>query len=219
MLNRKNVILMTVILLLTGCTPQTSLSPVQEPVEEKKKVETTKVEKIEEVVEKIAKAVIPKADAIPDISGKYALVEGAYIYNNGDLALQNTIEASSIVIEKLDDENFGYYYVAKVEGMKNTEGYFGGFTYKDGQFYQKVIDYPTTNTLLYDNISLISEEDSLKLTVKTINAKRVIHWNKVNTIQKDNTLISTALEEEKKAYIELFKEKLFPKEHLSMNLN
>lgn len=216
MLNKNNLILIALVLFITGCASQESLSPVKE----EKKAETTTIEKTKTIAQETVEDVVKKSNAVPDISGQYALVEGAYIYNNGDLALQNSIEASSIVIEKLDENNFGYYYVAKVAGMKNTEGYFGGFTYKDGQFYQKVIDYPTTNTILYDNIALIPENDSLKLTVKTINAKRVIHWNKVDDIKQSNSSILTALEEEKKAYIKLFKEKLFPKQqHISMQLN
>jgi hypothetical protein len=215
MLNKNNLILITLVLFITGCASQESLTPVKE----EKKVETAKTEQVKTVAQEMVQDVVKESDTAPDISGNYALVKGAYIYNNGDLALQNSIEASSIVIEKLDENNFGYYYVAKVEGLKNTEGYFGGFTYKDGQFYQKVIDYPTTNTILYDNISLIPENDSLKLTVKTFNAKRVIHWNKVDDIKESSSAILIALEEEKKAYIELFKEKLFPNKHISMNLH
>lgn len=213
MLTKKNLLLITLLVLMSGCaTP-----PSPAPMKEAKKVETTPLKKAEKPkIDKIEE-LVKKSDTIPDISGQYTLVQGAYIYNNGDLALQNSVEDSSIVIEKLDDDTFGYYYVAKVEGLKNTEGYFGGFTYKDGQFYQKVIDYPTTNTILYDNISLVSEKDSLKLTVKTFNAKRVLHWNRVEDIKQSSKSLQSALEEEKKAYIELFKEKLFPKKRISIN--
>ncbi|CAA6812904.1 MAG: Unknown protein [uncultured Sulfurovum sp.] len=151
----------------------------------------------------------------PNIAGTYNLVEGAYTYNNGSLALQSNIEASRLVIEKLDENNFGYYYVTKVEGL-STEGYFGGFTYKNGQFYQKVINYPTTSTTLRDNITLIKNDDFLKLTVKTINAKRIIRWKKSNDLQNLHASILPALKEERKAYIELFKEKIFPVQHLTM---
>lgn len=191
---------LTIPLLFTACTTTTVL---KEPLKEK-------------AAPRITKTIIEEKSTIPNISGTYNLVEGSFIYKNGSLALKNKIQDSSIVIEKLDENDFGFYYVTKVEGL-HTEGYFGGFTYKDGQFYQKVIDYPTTNTTLRDNINLSSTKDSLNLTVNTINATRVIHWEKQANDTKPNSSIITALNEEKKAYVQLFKERLFPtRQHLSM---
>lgn len=211
----KTLLSLSIIVLLAACsnasTPKKMLVEQKNSTQEKQTiVKKEPLKTVQEVTKEIVKLSSP---AIPNIAGTYNLVKGAYIYNNGSLALQNTIEASSIVVEKLDENDFGYYYVTQVEGLK-TEGYFGGFTYKDGHFYQKVIDYPTTNTTLRDNIHLESTEDSLKLTVKTINAKRVIHWKKNDTYTKS---IETALKQEKRDYLELFKDRLFPeKQHISM---
>lgn len=201
MLYKQIFFFITMLLVISGCTKNNA------SLQKETKIDIQEVQKT-----------IEKSHAVPDISGNYALVKGSYIYNNGSLALQNKIESSTMVIEKLDQNNFGYYYVTQVEGL-NIEGYFGGFTYKDGQFFQKVIDYPNTNTLLYDNITLVPKNHALKLTVKTINAKRVIQWNKIDDVNESDPTILSALEEEKKAYLELFKEKLFPREHISMNID
>jgi hypothetical protein len=202
MTNFKITLLLSTLLLLSACSTTKQVTALKKP-------------SIVEKAPNLSKVITKLKTSMPDISGNYSLVKGAYIYSNGSLALQNTIEASSLVIEKLDQNNFGYYYVTKIEGL-TTQGYFGGFTYKDGQFYQKVINYPTTDTTLRDNINLTSTKNSLKLTVNTINAKRIIHWKKEKNLNNTHVSLAPALKEEKKAYLELFKDRLFPRQQLSM---
>jgi hypothetical protein len=144
--------------------------------------------------------------SIPDIYGTYNLIEGLYTYGNQGAEKKEKIEFSTIVIEQLSENEFGFYYVTK---LKNSlvNSYFGGFTYKDGKFYQKVIDYPSTNTLLRDNITLVKSGNLLRLTVKGLDQKRTILWGRSRT---ETPEILQELEEEKRAYLSLYKKNLFP---------
>ena len=112
---------------------------------------------------------------VPDIYGVYNLIEGSYSYGVNDMLKKEKIEASTIVIEQLSETEFGLYYVTELKDSLINR-YFGGFTYKDGKFYQKVIDYPSTNTILRDNITLTKKGNLLRLTVKSIDQQRTILW-------------------------------------------
>jgi len=141
---------------------------------------------------------------VPDIYGTYNLIEGSYSYGANGILKKEKIKASTIVIEQLSQTEFGFYYVTE---LKNSlvNRYFGGFTYKDGKFYQKVIDYPTTNTLLRDNIKLTKKGNLLRLTVESLDQQRTILWG---LSREPTPSLSKKLEEEKNNYITLYKEKL-----------
>jgi len=143
---------------------------------------------------------------VPDIFGTYNLIEGSYSYGVNGMLKKEKIKASTIVIEQLSETEFGFYYVTE---LKNSlvNRYFGGFTYKDGKFYQKVIDYPTTNTLLRDNITLTKKGNLLRLTVESIDEQRTILWGRS---KRGTPSLKNALENEKDSYNSLYKEKLFP---------
>jgi len=143
---------------------------------------------------------------VPDIYGTYNLIEGFYSYGEHGILKKEKIKESTIVIEKLSETEFGFYYVTRLENTL-TSSYFGGFTYKDGKFYQKVIDYPSTNTLLRDNITLKKKGNLLRLIVESTDEQRTILWGLSST---GTPSLSEKLEEEKNNYITLYKEKLFP---------
>jgi hypothetical protein len=143
---------------------------------------------------------------VPDIFGIYNLIEGSYSYGVKGMLKKEKIKASTIVIEQLSETEFGFYYVTE---LKNSlvNRYFGGFTYKDGKFYQKVIDYPTTNTILRDNITLTKKGNLLRLTVESLDEQRTILWGRSRSVTPS---LKDALENEKDSYNSLYKEKLFP---------
>ena len=143
---------------------------------------------------------------VPDIFGIYNLIEGSYSYGVNGMLKKEKIKASTIVIEQLSETEFGFYYVTE---LKNSlvNRYFGGFTYKDDKFYQKVIDYPTTNTLLRDNITLTKKGNLLRLTVDSLDEQRTILWGRST---QGTPSLQDALENEKNSYNSLYKEKLFP---------
>jgi len=143
---------------------------------------------------------------VPDIFGIYNLIEGSYNYGAKGILKKEKIKASTIVIEQLSETEFGFYYVTE---LKNSliNRYFGGFTYKDGKFYQKVIDYPTTNTQLRDNITLTKKGNLLRLTVDSLDEQRTILWGRSKHATPS---LEDALEDEKNSYTTLYKNKLFP---------
>ena len=140
----------------------------------------------------------------PNIEGTYNLIEGSYKYNNDGLSFKHKVQASTIIIEKLTDNEFGFYYITKLDGL-TTNSYFGGFLFKKGKFYKKVIDDSTLKVSLLDNIRLTKFKDILRLTIKTANSKRDILWKKSDDI--DHSL-SNELEEERKAYLSFYREKI-----------
>ena len=144
----------------------------------------------------------------PDISGVYSLVEGSYIYKKEGLAFKNKIEKSYIVIEQLDEINFGYYYITKLENLE-IQGFFGGFTYRDNKFYQRIINYGKQGSILRDNVKLIKKDNILQLMVKTLDGKRVMIWKQEEQLRIKDKPTFTALKNEEKAYHELYRKKLY----------
>lgn len=182
----KSIILTTLLFLFTACTPE-NLVP----------------KTLTSIKETIIPATIKTVNT-PNIEGTFNLVEGTYKYNSDGLTFKHKVQASTIIIEKLSENEFGYYYVTKLDGL-TTNSYFGGFLYKKGKFYQKVVDDSTHKTSLVDNIRLTKFRDTLRLTIKTANAKRDIFWKKSD--QSDPSL-RKELEEEKKAYLSFYKNKI-----------
>ena len=107
-----------------------------------------------------------------ELQGNYRLEKGQISF--GDI--RKVINSSNLVIEKLSENDFGYYYTVKIE-EHITDKYFGIFSYKDGEYVQKVIS-DGGEVSYYDNIELIKEENGLKLTLKTNQGKRTIIWQK-----------------------------------------
>jgi len=135
----------------------------------------------------------------PDISGEYGLETGTDNYKS--------IAKAYMVIEKLDDTNFGYYYAVQDEKAKAADGTFGIFRYKEGKFLNKVLDDGTTTTL-NDNITLITEGQRLKLIVLRSYGKRVIIWSRVLEDGKtEDPFLTEALADAKISYTQIYKEK------------
>jgi len=186
----KSIIFTTLLFLLTACTPQSPIPKI---------ISISKTLLAPAKTEKVKKKIVT-----PNIAGTFNLIEGSYRYNSDGLSFKHKIKASSIIIEKLSDNEFGYYYITKLDGL-TTNSYFGGFLFKEGKFYQKVVDDSTHKTSLVDNIRLTKFRDTLRLTIKTADAKRDIFWKKSK--EPDASLIAE-LEEERKAYISFYKNKV-----------
>ena len=139
---------------------------------------------------------LPTAIDNRNIEGKYTLDIGQISFGG----VQKNINSSNLVIEKLDDENFGFYYTVQVED-KVPDEYFGIFCYKDGKFVKKIIA-DGGDVSYYDNIELIKEPGILRLTVITDHGKRIITWNEAN-----NMVPSEALLKAEKIYNEVVKDK------------
>jgi hypothetical protein len=135
----------------------------------------------------------------PDISGEYELETGTDNYKS--------IAKAHMVIEKLDDTNFGYYYAVQDEKAKASDSVFGIFRYKNEKFLNKVLDKGTTTTL-NDNITLITEGQRLKLVVLRSYGKRIIIWSRVLEEDKEiDDILKESLADAKVSYTQIYKEK------------
>jgi hypothetical protein len=135
----------------------------------------------------------------PDISGEYELETGTDNYKS--------IAKAHMVIEKLDDKNFGYYYAVQDEKAKASDAIFGIFRYKKGKFLNKVLDEGTTTTL-NDNITLITEGQRLKLVVLRSYGKRIIIWSRIlEENKKEAPILAESLADAKTSYTQIYKEK------------
>jgi hypothetical protein len=135
---------------------------------------------------------------VSDISGTYELEKGVDNYK--------TITKANMIIEKLDHQNFGYYYAVQDE-KATPNAFFGIFRLKNGTYYSKVIESETT-TSLNSNIKLIIEDERLKLTVLTSYGRRIIVWSKVvdKTLIQDKEL-DEAMLDAKNSYTQIYKNK------------
>ena len=134
----------------------------------------------------------------PNISGTYELETGTDHHK--------IVSNAYMVIEKLDDQNYGYYYAVQDE-KAIANGFFGIFRYRDGTFLNKVLDEGTVTTLNH-NITLISEGQRLKLIVIGSFGKRIIIWSRVLEDNKtENKVLSEALADAKVSYTQIYKEK------------
>jgi len=134
----------------------------------------------------------------PDIAGRYELERGTD---------HNTeVSDAYMVIEKLNDQNYGYYYAIK-DGKATPNGFFGIFRYRDGTFLNKVLDEGNVTTLNH-NITLITEGQRLKLVVISSFGKKTIIWTRVlEDNKKENKELSEALNDAKVSYTQIYKEK------------
>jgi len=191
----KSIIFTTLLFLLSACTPESSI-PKMTIIDQ-----NTADDKSSEIAKSKALKINTR---IPNIEGTFNLIEGVYKYDSDGLTFKHKVKASSIIIEQLSENEFGYYYITKLDGL-TTNSYFGGFLFKEGKFYQKIIDDSTSKTSLVDNIRLTKFRDTLRLTIKTADAKRDIFWRRSE--EPDQSLISE-LEEERKAYISFYRNKI-----------
>jgi heat shock protein HslJ len=119
---------------------------------------------------------------INNLEGKYTLERGQISFAGA----RKDILQSTLVIEKLGVNDFGYYYTIKLKGYPTNE-YFGIFAKKDGKYVQKVIS-DNGEVSYYDNIELLHEDRRIKLTINTNQGKRIIIWNKVDFIDDTKAL-------------------------------
>jgi len=134
----------------------------------------------------------------PNISGTYELETGTDHHKN--------VSNAYMVIEKLNDQNYGYYYAVQDE-KATANAFFGIFRYREGTFLNKVLDEGNVTTLNH-NITLISEGQRLKLIVIGSFGKRIIIWSRVLEDNKtENKVLSEALADAKISYTQIYKDK------------
>jgi len=199
-----SLLILSSVFLLTACHQ----SPIATMSTEVKKIVASVKESLSQTKKPNSNYILEIREnnsSIPDIYGLYTLIEGSYNYHNETIERKEKIQASTIVLEQLTPNEFGFYYVNKFKNG-TSDSRFGAFLYKEGRFYKKIIDYPKTNTLLLDNITLIKQGNLIRLTVEGINRTRTMLWARS---KKATPSLVFELNQEKDAYISLYKEKLY----------
>ena len=141
------------------------------------------------------------------IVGKYRLKNGAFSYG----AIHQTINEGYLVIEELDVNDYGYYYVTIVNKM-SPETHSGIFYEKGGKFVQKVIydqgDENSTRTEIttIDNIDITYDENILKIIIDS-NKKETTVWERDDGITEKSEKVKKALKEAEYEYYKFYKEK------------
>ncbi len=139
----------------------------------------------------------------PDIQGKYRLVQGSKSFGSG---VRKMMEEGYLVIEKLDDTNFGYYYAFSVE-KSSPLSLFGIFNYDKGAFHQRVIkDEGAFTTENLSNTTIVTDGNKLSLDVNIEGGSVSSVWEYDNS-EYISPVIQKSLNEAKKDYKEIYKDR------------
>ena len=135
-----------------------------------------------------------------DYTGFYKFERGT----TGMKTMTETLHDGFLVIEKLDENDFGFYYVIQKKDQAPTDRY-GIFHYKEGRFFQKFIGDP----ILRDNIEVKKLNIELETIIKDDRGEHAIQWLKgiVDDISMLNQKLQTSLKNTKENYRQIYKEK------------
>jgi len=161
----------------------------------------------------------PKLLKNVSIEGNFTLEKGIYSYNSNN-AINKTVNSSDLVIEKLDNDDYGYYFTMQVESLTPTEEY-GIFHKKDDMFFKRII-YSTNitkdsnisidsnisdehlQTEITDKVIIVQDEKTIKISMKIRDGKMVIIWNRDINSTKPRTIELKHAEHE---YFKTYKER------------
>ena len=135
----------------------------------------------------------------PDIQGKYRFIEGT------DLNVNKMIKNGYLVIEKLDEKNFGYYYTFSLE-KATPKIFFGIFNYDKGKFNQRVIkNEGSVKTENLTNTNIVTDENELALEVNIEGGSQNTLWEYDDGGGAVPFELKKSLKEAKHDYEEIYK--------------
>jgi hypothetical protein len=139
---------------------------------------------------------------------------GNYILKRGFFRNQKITEGY-LVVEEIDLNNFGYYYVTIADKL-SPETHTGIFYKKGGQYVQKVIEDSSESEVrqgknkskmsIIDNISIVQEGETLKLSINSTKKENLI-WTRDIDEAEHSEAMKTALNSAKYEYKLYYKEK------------
>jgi len=190
--------LLFISLLFVACTPtSTTLNPI-EPITSQSSLptsgQTTDIDDLKILAEN-------------SIVGRYSLTRGAFSHG----PIFQEITEGYLVIEEIEVDNYGYYYVTVVNKM-SPEIHSGIFYEKGGKFVQKIIydqkvqDGVKAEIETIDNINITFDENILKIIIDS-NKKETTIWERDDGISEISEKIKKALEDAKYDYYKYYKEK------------
>ena len=185
------MLLLFISLLFVACTPTSSTpNPTSLPTTG----QTTDIDDLK---------ILPENSIV----GKYSLTRGAFSHGS----IYQEITDGYLVIEEIDVDNYGYYYITIVNKM-SPETHSGIFYEKGGKFVQKVIydedaqDGTKSEITTIDNINITFDENILKIVIDS-NKKESTVWERDDGISEPSDKIKKALEEAQHEYYKYYKEK------------
>ena len=141
-------------------------------------------------------------------------IVGNYTLNRGMFRNQEITEGY-LVVEEIDVNNYGYYYVTIAEQL-SPETHTGIFYKQGGHFVQKVIEDSSESEVrqgknkskmsIIDNIKLIQENEFLKLFIDSTKKEKLIWQRDIDDIEKSEKL-KKALKNAKYEYKLYYQEK------------
>jgi len=141
-------------------------------------------------------------------------IVGNYVLNRGMFRNQEITEGY-LVVEELDVNNYGYYYVT-IAGKLLPETHTGIFFKKGGEFVQKVIEdssdveirqgKPKSKISIIENIRITQKGNLLKIFIDSDKQEKLIWKRDVENVEKSMAMSET-LSDAQHEYIKYYKEK------------
>ena len=141
-------------------------------------------------------------------------IVGHYTLKRGVFGTQEISEAY-LVIEELDVNNYGYYYVT-ISGKFSPETHTGIFYNQDGKYVQKIIEDSSeaeiregkkkSKVSIIDNISIKQKDELLTLHINSDKNEKLIWLRDIDEVEKSKKL-KESLKEAKYEYQKYYKEK------------
>ena len=139
---------------------------------------------------------------------------GNYVLNRG-LFRNQEITEGYLVVEELDVDNYGYYYVT-IANKLLPETHTGIFYKKGGEFVQKVIEdsseeeisqgKPKSKISIIDNVRITQKDNLLKIFIDSDKQEKLIWSRDIDNFGKSQAMIET-LKNARHEYIKYYKEK------------
>ena len=148
------------------------------------------------------------------IVGEYTLKRGTFSHGE----IHQEINEGYLVIEELEVNNYGYYYVTMVDKTA-PETHSGIFYEKGGKFVQKIIYNEGSETdknsksqiMTIDNIKITFDENILKIIIDS-NKKSTTIWERADGVVSKSDKLEKALKDAQHEYIKYYKEKCITSE-------
>lgn len=141
-------------------------------------------------------------------------IVGHYVLKRGMFRSQEITEGY-LVIEEIDVNNYGYYYVTK-SGKLTPETHTGIFYKKGGKFVQKVIEDSSESEIrqgkkkskmsIIDNMHLAQEDKLLKLYINSTKKEKLIWKRDIDEVEKSE-IMKEAMINARYEYLKYYQEK------------
>ncbi len=206
----RSIFLTIITLLFTACNP----TMVQNATPATNTIETQKVPSNE--AQTLSLPTTLQDNDINDLTKiiDETSLDGNYTLKRGMFRNQN-IQEGYLVIEEIDANNYGYYYVTITKGY-TPETHTGIFYKKGGEFVQKIIEdntpeeiaqgKPKSKVTIIENIKVTLKNNILKIFIDSNKQEKLIWQRDQLKLHKSETLEKT-LEEAKEEYRIYYKNK------------